>query len=137
MFLIAQCACSHTGGEGCLYSCAGGCGSAGLGASWTPACVLGPAPREDIMEPTQETAVRREFTQQPRIPRKGLVGLRKHACSCFTFLGKTGEILAPTEDTFPFLGETNLDSILKSRDYFANKGQSSQSCGFSRSHVWM
>ena len=24
---------------------------------------------------------------------------------------------------------TNLDSILKSRDYFANKGPSSQSCG--------
>ena len=89
------------------------------------------------MEPTQETAVRREFTQQPRIPRKGLVGLRKYVCSCFTFLGKTGEILSPTEDTFPFLSETNLDSILKSRDYFANKGQSSQSCGFSSSHVWM
>ena len=32
---------------------------------------------------------------------------------------------------------TNLDSILKSRDYFANKGSSSQSYGFSSSHVWM
>ena len=32
---------------------------------------------------------------------------------------------------------TNLDSILKSRHYFANKGSSSQSCGFSSSHVWM
>ena len=33
---------------------------------------------------------------------------------------------------------TNLDSILKSRDiYFANKGLSSQSCGFSSSLVWM
>ena len=31
---------------------------------------------------------------------------------------------------------TNLDSILKSRD-INNKGQSSQSCGFSSSHVWM
>ena len=31
----------------------------------------------------------------------------------------------------------NLDSILKSRDYFANKGPSSQSFGFSISHVWM
>ena len=31
---------------------------------------------------------------------------------------------------------TNLDSILKSRD-FANKGLSSQSYGFSSSHVWM
>ena len=30
-----------------------------------------------------------------------------------------------------------LDSILKSRDYFANKGPSSQSYGFSSSHVWM
>ena len=34
--------------------------------------------------------------------------------------------------------KTNLDSILKSRDiYFASKGPSSQSYGFSRSHVWM
>ena len=33
---------------------------------------------------------------------------------------------------------TKLDSILKSqRHYFANKGLSSQSCGFSNSHVWM
>ena len=33
---------------------------------------------------------------------------------------------------------TNLDSILKSRDYyFANKSPSSQSYGFSISHVWM
>ena len=31
----------------------------------------------------------------------------------------------------------NLDSILKSRDYFANKGPSIQSHGFSSSHVWM
>ena len=33
---------------------------------------------------------------------------------------------------------TNLDSILKKqRCYFANKGPSSQSYGFSSSHVWM
>ena len=32
---------------------------------------------------------------------------------------------------------TNLDSILKSRDYFADKGPSSHSYGFSSSHVWM
>ena len=32
---------------------------------------------------------------------------------------------------------TNLDSILKSRDYFANKGLSSQAYGFSSGHVWM
>ena len=41
---------------------------------------------------------------------------------------------------------TNLDSMLKSRDYFlllktrhyfAKKGLSIQSCGFSSSHVWM
>ena len=31
----------------------------------------------------------------------------------------------------------NLDSILKSRDYFADKGSSSQSYGFSSSQVWM
>ena len=32
---------------------------------------------------------------------------------------------------------TNLDSILKSRDYFADKVLYSQSYGFSSSHVWM
>ena len=31
----------------------------------------------------------------------------------------------------------NLDSILKSRHYFANKGRSSQSYGFSSSRIWM
>ena len=32
---------------------------------------------------------------------------------------------------------TILDSILKNRHYLANKGPSSQSYGFSSSHVWM
>ena len=32
---------------------------------------------------------------------------------------------------------TNLDSILKSRHYFADKGPSCQSYGFSSSHVWI
>ena len=33
---------------------------------------------------------------------------------------------------------TNLDSIFKKqRHYFANKGLSSQGCGFSSAHVWM
>ena len=32
---------------------------------------------------------------------------------------------------------TNLDSILKSRHHFADKGLYSQSYGFSSSHVWM
>ena len=32
---------------------------------------------------------------------------------------------------------TNLDSVLKSRDYFTSKCPYSQSYGFSNSHVWM
>ena len=32
---------------------------------------------------------------------------------------------------------TNLDSILKSRHYFTNKGPSSQGYGFSSGHAWM
>ena len=32
---------------------------------------------------------------------------------------------------------TYLDSILKKRYYFTNKGPSSQSCGFSSSHIWI
>ena len=31
----------------------------------------------------------------------------------------------------------NLDSILKKRHYFASKGPSCQSCGFSSSYAWM
>ena len=34
-------------------------------------------------------------------------------------------------------GMTHLNSILKSRHYFVNKGSSSLSYGFSSSHVWM
>ena len=39
-----------------------------------------------------------------------------------------------------FLGRkamTNLDSVLKNRHYFADKGPSSQSYAFSRSHAWI
>ena len=32
---------------------------------------------------------------------------------------------------------TKLDSLLKSRHYFATKAMSSQSYGFSSSHVWI
>ena len=32
---------------------------------------------------------------------------------------------------------TKLDSLLKSSHYFSNKGPTSQSYGFSSSHVWM
>ena len=32
---------------------------------------------------------------------------------------------------------TNLDSILKQRQYFAKKGPPSQGYGFSSTHVWM
>ena len=32
---------------------------------------------------------------------------------------------------------TNLDSMLKSRHYFANQGPSSQDYGLSSSHIWM
>ena len=32
---------------------------------------------------------------------------------------------------------TNLDSVLKSRHNFVNKGPSSQGYGFSSGHVWM
>ena len=37
----------------------------------------------------------------------------------------------------PWKKSYDLDSILKKRHYFANKGLSSQSYGFSSSHVWM
>ena len=49
----------------------------------------------------------------------------------FIFLGSK-----ITEDGCLLLGKTNLDSILKSRD-ITDKGLSSQSYGFSSSHVCM
>ena len=38
---------------------------------------------------------------------------------------------------FGRIAMTNIDSILKSRHYFADKGPSNQSYGFSSSHVWI
>ena len=35
------------------------------------------------------------------------------------------------------LGRKDLESILKNKDHFADKGPYSQSYGFSSSHVWM
>ena len=40
------------------------------------------------------------------------------------------------KDAYSFKALTNLDSILKSRD-ITDKGLSSQSYGFSSSHVWL
>ena len=41
-------------------------------------------------------------------------------------------MLAPWQESYD-----NLESILKSRHYFADKGLPSQSYGFSSSHIWM
>ena len=60
----------------------------------------------------------------------------------FIFLGFKGTVdgTCSHEIKRPLLLErkaiTNLDSILKSRD-IVDKGLSSQTYGFSRSHVWM
>ena len=63
--------------------------------------------------------------------------------SDFIFLGSKiiadGDLSHETEG-YLLLGRiamTNLDSILKSRHHFDNKGPYSQSYGFSSSHVWM
>ena len=61
----------------------------------------------------------------------------------FTFLGS--KITADGDSSYEIkrhllLGRkvmTNLDSIFKSREYFANKGPSCQGCGFFTGHVWM
>ena len=59
----------------------------------------------------------------------------------FIFLGSKisadGDCVHETERCLLFgrKARTNLDSILKSRHYFASKGPSSQIYGFSRSHV--
>ena len=82
-----------------------------------------------------------------------------HGIQSHHFMSNSGKTMATVSD-FIFLGSkitadgdcsheikrplllgrkamTNLDSTLKSRHYFANKGPSSQSYGFSSRHVWM
>ena len=64
---------------------------------------------------------------------------------CQTFLGEGSKITADGDCSHEIkrcllLGRkvmTNLDSILKQRHYFANKGLSSQGYGFSSGHVLM
>ena len=56
----------------------------------------------------------------------------------FIFLGSKTTAAMKLKDTAPWKKTmTSVDSILKSRHYFASKGLSSQSYGFSSSHVWM
>ena len=43
------------------------------------------------------------------------------------------KMLAPWKKSYDQLGQL----IKKQRHYFADKGPSSQNCGFSSSHVWM
>ena len=63
------------------------------------------------------------------------LGLQNH---CRWWLRPWNEDACSLEEKlWPRKAMTNLDSIWKSRHYFANKDSSSQSCGFSSSHVWM
>ena len=70
-------------------------------------------------------------------------GETKETVTDFIFLGS--KITADSDYSHEFkrlllLGRkamTNLDSTLKYNHYFADKGPSSQSYGFSSSHVWM
>ena len=57
--------------------------------------------------------------------------IKVETVSDFTFLGSKINV------SFGRIAMTNLGSVLKSRDHFANKDPYSQSYGFSSSHVWM
>ena len=50
-----------------------------------------------------------------------------------TAVMKLKKTLAPWKKSY----DQPRQHIKKERHYFANKGPSSQSCGFSSSHVWM
>ena len=71
------------------------------------------------------------------------MGKKVETVSDFIFLGSKiivdGDCSHEIERHLLFgrIAMTNLDSILKSRHHFANKGPYSQSYGFSSSHVWM
>ena len=71
-------------------------------------------------------------------------GKTKETVRDFIFLGSKitadGDCSHKIKRCCLFLGRkavTNLDSILKSRDFFVDKGQCNQSYGFSSGHVWM
>ena len=71
------------------------------------------------------------------------IGIWKCSSTDSTFLGSKITVDSDCSHKIErclFLGRkamTNLDSVLKLRHYFANKGPYSQSYGFSSSHVWM
>ena len=70
-------------------------------------------------------------------------GKRIETMTDFIFLGSKTTVDSDCSHEITrrlFLGRkamTNLDSILKKRHYFASKGPSCQSCGFSSSYAWM
>ena len=64
----------------------------------------------------------------------------KQWLTLFFWAPKSLQIVIATmklKDAHSLEGMTNLDSILKSRHYFVNKGPSSQCYGFSSSDIWM
>ena len=72
-----------------------------------------------------------------------IVGETMETVTDFIFLGSKSTIDGNCSHEIkrcllpPRKAVTNLDSVLKSRHYFANKGLSSQSYGFSSNYIWM
>ena len=81
--------------------------------------------------------------QKPKITSWQMEGEKVEAVTDFIFLGSRITVDGYCSCEIKrclLLGRkamTNLDSILKSSRHFADKGVSSQSYGFSSSHVWM
>ena len=101
-----------------------------------------------VKEESEEVGLKLNI-QKTKIMASGLItswqidGATMETVTGFTFLGS--KITADGDCSHEIkrcllLGRksmTNLDSILKNRHYFANKGPSSQGYGFSSSLVWM
>ena len=98
-----------------------------------------------VKEESEEVGLKLKIQKTEIMPSGSITSWQIDGETVTDFFGQSSKITADGDcsneiKTCLLLGRkvmTSLDSILKSRDYFANQGLSSQSYGFSNSHVWI
>ena len=98
-----------------------------------------------VKEESEEVGLKLKIQKTEIMPSGPITSWQIDGETVTDFFGQSSKITADGDcsneiKTCLLLGRkvmTSLDSILKSRDYFANQGLSSQSYGFSNSHVWI
>ena len=90
--------------------------------------------------PQGQSTASQPTSEWPEKPGRGATALLWAVSRSHTRFRRTeASSLKPIPDTVLFYSNlmTNLDSVLKTRCYFADKGLYSWGYGFSSSHVWM